>query len=381
MGSVARINDKVRRLFPDGIVLTKKTIDLAPEDQNHLVVDQDNQLRFGQGATYGVVPLIQAPPDGTIPLYDYNSRKWTGVLADTIIQQVSITAGEAIAKNDLCYVAANGQAYKVVGTNEVHVRSMVGIATGAVAALQAVKIRWSGVHKEFSDLTPGSIYYASPTVVGGITPTEVAGAVGIVGLALSATDLLIDIDTNPASTKSGGVVGTFTAADWTLVDGISTLLITHNLGAKDLLCNVYEVNGEGIQSSTNVSMIPLTPNTSQFVVAGDANFAGRYILASAVVGAQGVQGPPGEGFPLGGLIGQTLVKQSSTDYDMIWRDTVQSVNGMTGVVEISPFDISSVALDAVGASNGVASLDETGHVPLDQLDSSLTELIISDGTF
>ncbi|NJP74891.1 hypothetical protein [Streptomyces sp. C1-2] len=46
---------------------------------------------------------------------------------------------------------------------------------------------------------------------------------------------------------------------------------------------------------------------------------------------------------------------------------VESVNGMTGAVELLAEDVGAVAASSVGVANGVASLDETGLVPVEQL--------------
>lgn len=59
------------------------------------------------------------------------------------------------------------------------------------------------------------------------------------------------------------------------------------------------------------------------IIAGDLileKFDGSVINAGAVAGPQGIQGVPGEGVPVGGILGQVLTKQSGTDYDSDWDD-------------------------------------------------------------
>ena len=56
-------------------------------------------------------------------------------------------------------------------------------------------------------------------------------------------------------------------------------------------------------------------------------------------------------------------------------DAVQSVNGKTGVVVLTPEDIGAISKDGLGESGGMATLDENGKVPVDQL---LTETAITD---
>ena len=64
-------------------------------------------------------------------------------------------------------------------------------------------------------------------------------------------------------------------------------------------------------------MVTLYPD--QFKINDD----GTYVQLPAIQGEQGKQGEPGLGLPSGGIEGQILVKQSSTDYDIAW-ETVYS---------------------------------------------------------
>jgi hypothetical protein len=48
-----------------------------------------------------------------------------------------------------------------------------------------------------------------------------------------------------------------------------------------------------------------------------------------VIAVPGVQGPVGQGVASGGVAGQLLVKQSSTDYDAAWSNTGITINDGT----------------------------------------------------
>jgi hypothetical protein len=48
------------------------------------------------------------------------------------------------------------------------------------------------------------------------------------------------------------------------------------------------------------------------------------IAAKGDTGAQGIQGDPGEGVPVGGTAGQVLTKDSGTDYDTSWQDAAET---------------------------------------------------------
>ena len=66
----------------------------------------------------------------------------------------------------------------------------------------------------------------------------------------------------------------------------------------------------------------------------------------------GPQGNTGEGVAAGGVSGQILTKQSSTDYDAEWVDApVKRVNGYAGDVVLSKSDIDLGNVDNTSDAN------------------------------
>lgn len=58
---------------------------------------------------------------------------------------------------------------------------------------------------------------------------------------------------------------------------------------------------------------------------------------------------------------------------------VHSINGRTGIVQISAVDLNAIPLAQKGAANGVASLDSGGYVPISQLPAGTTGVTSVDG--
>lgn len=85
----------------------------------------------------------------------------------------------------------------------------------------------------------------------------------------------------------------------------------------------------------------------------------EFVLPTQIGGANGVAGLDGDGkVPLGQL-------------PSIAAGSVTSVNGETGIVTLDAGDVNAVGTTEVGAINGVAALDGSGHIPLAQLSSSV----------
>ena len=90
-----------------------------------------------------------------------------------------------------------GKVYKANANNATNpeigwTSNFIGFATAGVAAGSTISTRTSGVFSPLSGLTPGLTYYLSNTA--GVISTSTGTASKKIGLALSATELLIKHD-------------------------------------------------------------------------------------------------------------------------------------------------------------------------------------------
>lgn len=79
--------------------------------------------------------------------------------------------------------------------------------------------------------------------------------------------------------------------------------------------------------------------------------------------------------------GDPLDLPTAAQYDPgdVGLAVVHSINGRTGIVQISAADLSAVPLAQKGAANGVASLDSAGYVPISQLPAGTMGVSSVDG--
>lgn len=119
-----------------------------------------------------------------------------------VASQVTIFSAEnaeagAIAKPEAVYLFGSGQVKKARADAAGTAFPVGFVADASIAAAASGNIQSDGVLDGFTDLTPGATYFLSGATAGAITatvPTTSGHHVVKVGKALSATQLLIDID-------------------------------------------------------------------------------------------------------------------------------------------------------------------------------------------
>lgn len=115
------------------------------------------------------------------------------------VTQFSAANGEsgAITKSMLVYVSASATVKKAKADASATAMAIGFVADTSIAAAATGLIQTDGVLDGFTSLTPGATYFADAATAGAITataPTASGSHVVKVGKALSATELLIDID-------------------------------------------------------------------------------------------------------------------------------------------------------------------------------------------
>lgn len=106
----------------------------------------------------------------------------------------ALTAGDFVALHNVAGVCKMRKANAADNT-----KVAVGFVTENVASGAWAVVLAAGLHRLKTGLTPGSFYYLSDTVGGGVTATKPVGAGKIVqpiGFAINATDLIVNIQLN-----------------------------------------------------------------------------------------------------------------------------------------------------------------------------------------
>lgn len=94
------------------------------------------------------------------------------------------------------YISASDTVKAAIATSYAEA-TVAAFATGTVAASAIGSYQAGGRLDIFTGLTPGNVYFLSPTVAGGITstpPTTVGQWISRVGQAFSATALDVEIE-------------------------------------------------------------------------------------------------------------------------------------------------------------------------------------------
>lgn len=119
-----------------------------------------------------------------------------GLTALTVLT-IPATAGENLSAGDAVYLAStSGQAFKATASGTLEQAVVVGFAQANATTSGTVSLVVAG-NLTTAGLTPGEIYYLSPTTPGAITTTAPSTATQFlvrVGEAVTATSLAIRID-------------------------------------------------------------------------------------------------------------------------------------------------------------------------------------------
>lgn len=100
-------------------------------------------------------------------------------------------AGEAIGAWDACYMNADGKVYRSNGTAVNAAAVVDGYAAQPYAAGDPVTLYW-GVHCAYATgMTPGTPYFLSGTVPGGLDTVASTGGTQVVARAIDATRLFV----------------------------------------------------------------------------------------------------------------------------------------------------------------------------------------------
>lgn len=98
-----------------------------------------------------------------------------------------LLAGETIAAGDCCYIASTGKVLKSTGAAATAPAKVDGWAMGAAVLNESVTLVHDVNIRYGAGLTPGTRYFLSGTVAGGIADAASTGGTAPVAFAIDAT--------------------------------------------------------------------------------------------------------------------------------------------------------------------------------------------------
>lgn len=157
----------------------------------------------------------------------------------------SVTAGQQIGGGQVVYIEsgangrAPGEAYlaDAAATTKSTQALVRGIATVSAQAGQIFTIRRGGIFSGYAGLTAGAPYFVSATTPGSIVASKPTNAVRV-GLALTGTDLMIDI-TQAATIATNILFAVDNSADLGTSSGVSSKTVSfaiNNTNALLVVC-------------------------------------------------------------------------------------------------------------------------------------------------
>ena len=154
---------------------------------------------------------------------------------------------------------------------------------------------------------------------------------------------------------------------------------------KSLTVNGHELNEDVVVSKSDIGLgnvdntsdenkpVSMATQTELDQKVNKTQKINGHVLSGDIILTQSDIG--GSSLPDGGTTGQVLAKKSDTDYDVNWINQTGGGSGGDG---------SYVSVSEKGAPSGVATLDESGHIPPEQMNLNysgklIVHVVSSDG--
>ena len=207
---------------------TFSDVGLTVANANPVVLDSAGRASvfLTPGASYKFV--LKTSADATV----WTADNILAVPTSTASLEVTGTAGETLAANDIVYLADGtggttaGRWYKATASTTAAstLAKMLGAASAAIVSGQTGSIKIGGDVTGLSGLTAGSLYYVSATA-GQITTAAPANA-RVFGVADTTTSLTIDRNSTAGPVTVGGALtvgGTLGVTGATTLSGVVTI--------------------------------------------------------------------------------------------------------------------------------------------------------------
>jgi len=96
--------DRIRRQAFDGYILLAQSLDPNTVVSNHIYADQYNQVRQGIDGSYAVIPAVQSPVTGAVPMYNSATRRWSPqTLSQVNVKNGSFTTEDWVSSENSGY--------------------------------------------------------------------------------------------------------------------------------------------------------------------------------------------------------------------------------------------------------------------------------------
>lgn len=111
-------------------------------------------------------------------------------------KRLTLTAGEAIAAGDACYIKSDGKFWKATGASANAAAKVYGFALAAASAGDPVTCAW-GVNMAYNAnisgtaKNPGVELYLSGTVAGGLADAASTGGTGVIAVVIDSNRIRV----------------------------------------------------------------------------------------------------------------------------------------------------------------------------------------------
>jgi hypothetical protein len=398
-------NDRVRRHLFDGVDFQPKALPQIPVE-TQLMVNGQKKLMFGTSDGYFNIAGVVNPANADIPVYDALTKSWVGVES----AEIKFSSGTFFTNDWL-----SGPDYDTLTiTHNLDTQALEVVVWDKTQVVPSI----TTVDTDTPDVNTVILKIASGTGFNGVfLISEITSGAGVLLNGLG----------QQASGSSGILVGSGVPSDslgsdgFIYINSLSGDLYSKNTGVwtkqSNLMGPMGPVGSTGPQGVSGIRGLPgsqiytgVGAPQETMGVNGDFYFDiavgeyysksnGTWSLQGSFKGTDGAAGTSGssgskiytgQGAPLDGFGSDADQYLDIADGDWysnsggIWTlqtTFVLSVNGQTGMVNLTASEVGAVPTSAVGASGGVASLDASGRIPSSQLPGSVSGGLIYQGTW
>ena len=339
---------------------------VTPADGEPIYTTDTNKLFIGDGVTPGGNQILGytgsagvgfTGSQGETGFTGSGGQGYTGS-AGAFDQNLNTTDRVTFAS-----VTATG--YVQIGTNNVKIDTYS--ANGGIKVFGALNVPNLSVDaiSGQTDAGPKDIESGSTIKRAGSAPNALLGTTSTPWKAVYATDVYVNSNVN------ADLVNITTLR---FSDGSTATSVTQMTG--------YTGSAGPIGYSGSVGATGLTGSTGFDGSQGSAGYTGS---ASTVAGPTGPQGPigytgsVGPGVPSGGAVGEYLVKNSLTDYDLSWTDRVnaktiyETVKNVSGGSLTKGTPVYQVGMSGNTVTVGAARADDVNKLAIGVLNETIAD--------
>jgi len=322
---MSNVNDRIRRNGFDGYVLIPQPMPTAETD-NHVFIDQYNQLRLGQDGDYTIVPNVDNPETGNVIVYDSATKRWVSKpLAEAKIASGSFEASDWVAGDTVSTLAIEHN----LGSEEFNISvfdTTSGIPTQTTVSVQAVSLNEIDFTIANGSVFSGKYYIIFMSTTGSVGTVGPQGPRGPVGP--QGPTIWSGLTGTPTTLEGYGITDAVLASEVGAASGVASLDSTGHIPTAEL--------PEAVLGGLNYKGVWNAYTNTPALASGVGNKG--YFYKVDVAGSTNIDG-----------ITQWNIGDSITFNGTTWdkidgvASEVTSVAGRTGNVVLSVADVSNAA--------------------------------------